>query len=418
VTIFTCTWIAIHPNIPGPDEKWTTVGLRRLGIMGAALMAPELVIAWAVRQWMVSVRLMKKYEGVFIFSYNFRFFFDDVVYEWTQTQGLHALMGGFMLFTGKQPLRTLDPHELDIYLQQGKIDVSEKDIRDRSKGSGLSKAIVVVQTGWFTLQCIGRKSQGLALTGLEVVTLGFGLLNLVTYLLWWNKPLNVHCPVPVYAEPTSTSQVKRLEAISGVLVRARSEIQSSVTSISGTVDRVIGKGHDGPSATVFNGVGLALRYLFWPVWRVFSMGFEVEDDVIGIDAKRVPTFYSGFLEPKETWIVVLASMIFATIFGWIHCAAWNFSFPTEIEQHLWRISSLVLTCVPTVLLMGGIFLGCVADVAPQWLKDLLVLIVFFATCLLYGLARATLLTLALSSLRSLPPSAYKNVLWTTFIPHI
>jgi hypothetical protein len=36
----------------------------------------------------------------------------------------------------------------------------------------------------------------------------------------------------------------------------------------------------------------------------------------------------------------------------------------------------------------------------------------------YVVARITLLVLAFTSLRSLPPEAYQTVRWTTFIPHI
>jgi len=36
------------------------------------------------------------------------------------------------------------------------------------------------------------------LTELELVTLAFAALNFVTYGLWWNKPLNVQCPVCVF----------------------------------------------------------------------------------------------------------------------------------------------------------------------------------------------------------------------------
>jgi hypothetical protein len=62
VTIFTCTWIAVHPNIPGPDQKWSAIALRRLQLMVMAVIAPELVIMWAVQQWFVARRLARKYH--------------------------------------------------------------------------------------------------------------------------------------------------------------------------------------------------------------------------------------------------------------------------------------------------------------------------------------------------------------------
>jgi len=45
----------------------------------------------------------------------------------------------------------------------------------------------VIQTGWFILQCIARRIEHLP-------------------GLWWNKPLNVRCPVRVLAKSSSTSE--------------------------------------------------------------------------------------------------------------------------------------------------------------------------------------------------------------------
>ena len=59
-TIFACVWVAVHPNIPGRDESFMLIALRRAGIMVLALVAPELVVAWAMRQWVVASRLARE----------------------------------------------------------------------------------------------------------------------------------------------------------------------------------------------------------------------------------------------------------------------------------------------------------------------------------------------------------------------
>jgi hypothetical protein len=64
-TIFACTWIALHLNIPGPKEKWYTIALRKAGVMLLAIIAPEIVVMWAMRQWLVAHRIAKKYRGVY-----------------------------------------------------------------------------------------------------------------------------------------------------------------------------------------------------------------------------------------------------------------------------------------------------------------------------------------------------------------
>ncbi|KAG1817818.1 hypothetical protein EV424DRAFT_1621336, partial [Suillus variegatus] len=51
LTLFACTWTAVHPNIPGMDEGKIAITSRRLFIMVIALIAPELMITWATRQF-------------------------------------------------------------------------------------------------------------------------------------------------------------------------------------------------------------------------------------------------------------------------------------------------------------------------------------------------------------------------------
>jgi hypothetical protein len=53
-TIFSCTWVAVHRNIPDPASRWYTVALMRGGITLWALLAPELIFYWAIQQWFVA----------------------------------------------------------------------------------------------------------------------------------------------------------------------------------------------------------------------------------------------------------------------------------------------------------------------------------------------------------------------------
>jgi hypothetical protein len=52
VTIFACTWVAIHPNVPKPNSNlhWYSGPIRRARIMFYALIGPEFIIIWARRQ--------------------------------------------------------------------------------------------------------------------------------------------------------------------------------------------------------------------------------------------------------------------------------------------------------------------------------------------------------------------------------
>jgi hypothetical protein len=64
-TLFACTWTAIHPNIPGVEERKLAIASRRLLIMVMALIAPELIIAWAARQFFSARKAAKDFNDTF-----------------------------------------------------------------------------------------------------------------------------------------------------------------------------------------------------------------------------------------------------------------------------------------------------------------------------------------------------------------
>ena len=62
-TIFACSWVSVHPNIPAPNEPLWRIFLRRLELMFWAVFGPEMIITWALRQWWGASRLEKLYKG-------------------------------------------------------------------------------------------------------------------------------------------------------------------------------------------------------------------------------------------------------------------------------------------------------------------------------------------------------------------
>ena len=76
--------------------------------------------------------------------------------------------------------------------------ITAAEIRDRGRGDFLSKAIAILQSIWFIVQCIARGVEGLALTELELVTLALASLTGLMYYFWWDKPLGVMEPIRVY----------------------------------------------------------------------------------------------------------------------------------------------------------------------------------------------------------------------------
>lgn len=71
-TVFLCTWVAVHPNIPEPvDNKelglwqrardWSRRFIReRVLLFVVALLVPDYMLAWAIRQRLVAYSIVKR----------------------------------------------------------------------------------------------------------------------------------------------------------------------------------------------------------------------------------------------------------------------------------------------------------------------------------------------------------------------
>ncbi|KAG1889135.1 hypothetical protein F4604DRAFT_1569365 [Suillus subluteus] len=197
LTLFACIYSAIHPNIPSLRDSPDGIVWRRLGIVIMALITPELIVTWAMRQWFSARQVTRQIEKS---GYpNVRPESED--YTWTQTHSFFVLMGGFMLYVDGKPNHTLQPDEVLKLIRAGCIDVptlTANQIHDKSKGNAISKGLIMLQVAWFVMQLITRAIYHLETTQLEAGTLAFAVLNFLTYAVWWNKPLNVQCPHPVY----------------------------------------------------------------------------------------------------------------------------------------------------------------------------------------------------------------------------
>ncbi|EDQ99279.1 uncharacterized protein LACBIDRAFT_316764 [Laccaria bicolor S238N-H82] len=441
-TIFACTWLSVHPNMPGPDEKcWKTV-LRRLELMLWSLICPEMIICWACRQWFAARSLCDEYGGL----------------GWTKTHGYFLQMGGFMLMDGDEMVGVLTPEMFRDLLQDGMIafpSITEEEIEDRSKADGLAKGIAVLQTVWFIAQCISRKAQGLITTEVELITLAFAALNGILYFLWWNKPLDVKCCVPVPYEdcepvmiPSYTKPKRLTWRIFGMFFKSPGPEESTARETAKVphsnpkkstqiFSSIFSWGHTWFLNSLGHLTGCAamdtitlattcalfvkkalVELLLLPFRAILVILLRFQDfhrcDMVDEDAIRVPTFYAPANDDHGFFRVRITTLIVATIFGGIHCAGWNFPFPSHAELIIWRVSSLIIVIVPWTfvpLLVTG-FMG-IDTIATK-----VYTMVSYSGAVIYVLARLTLFVEALTALRHLPPGAYAVVEWTALLLHM
>ena len=225
------------------------------------------------------------------------------------------------------------------------------------------------------MQCIARAIKHLPVTHLEIVTLAYAAMNFVIYIFWWNKPLNVDRPVRVFR---------------------KSDVEEP---ISGARRLSLKANRDG-FEKILN----------------FIAGFQ--DDNVNLSREdRVPKFWANSTD-NDFFIADVIVLGVGVCFGAIHCIAWFFSFPTDPELLVWRISSVAITAVPIYIPLLFLLAAWLSDMDFEYSAIAVLIFGPLPAGILYILARAVTLVLAFTSLRDLPPGAYETVQWTIFIPHV
>ncbi|KAF7336768.1 hypothetical protein MVEN_02112000 [Mycena venus] len=305
--IFACTWVSVHQNVPPPGQGRLALFRRRLKMMLAAVLAPELIVGFAARQFLIARRFSK---GKLIFTRDLMVLF-HIPFIWED-------------------------------------DVEE--IIDKSKGDALSKGLAIVRGLWFTVQCLARVHQHLAVTT-GSSDAAFAVVNAFIWVLWWDKPLDIQRPIVVGPPKTSSAEeVPRID---------------------------------------LNG------------WTRL--------------ASACPRSGQGEHEQRSSASGVLFEQLVAIIFAAIHCTAWKSGFPTAEEAWIWRTSSLSVTAVPVIFFAVGAAIILTKAKLSSFDPYVFTCI---ALILVYIFARIFLITLPLVALRELPPSAFVDVNWSLYIPHL
>jgi hypothetical protein len=62
LTTIICAWVSVHPNVP-PSGYWKGLW-QRVKMMIWTIIAPELILAWAVRQWFAAWEIRDAVNGL------------------------------------------------------------------------------------------------------------------------------------------------------------------------------------------------------------------------------------------------------------------------------------------------------------------------------------------------------------------
>ncbi|KAH9483144.1 hypothetical protein JR316_0005247 [Psilocybe cubensis] len=468
-TIIACTWVAVHPNIPGPKHGLLRILFTRLGIMFMVLIAPEMIITWAARQYLAAREIQRDLGDLDNSSDNLPWYkrstyklrteahiqglFDgefkvDSRKEWTIVHSYFLLMGGFAIHDQHDnSVKTLDLQKMIELKKKNRIrqwpPVAETDLTDKSKGDFFSKGVVIVQISWFVVQCIVRKLQRLTLTQLEIATLAYAPLTLALYVLWWDKPLGVRHPVVVeltqeyhWISPLSIHETRPTPSMTDALdwfeEGARVKLCRLWSSL-GVFQR-----------TAIICLVLLLSPLIIPMFTLgvalllIMAGLAISVPIllfqrteIAAEGDHVPALYAPMIasEKWRTFCQYVCPAIVGFIFGGIHAFAWFASFPTTFEKWAWRAATITIGTffgwriyrlllklfkdVSEKCTCGVLFVGL-----PGFLSGLLNACFLWFLCTVFVPARIALLVLPFTSLRALPAGAFRDIDWVSIIPHI
>jgi hypothetical protein len=252
---------------------------------------------------------------------------------------------------------------------------TEGDLKDKGKSDGIAKAIVILQTSWFVVQCIARGFRHLPLSELEIITLAYAMMNFFIYIFWWDKPCNVGCPIRVYEKVTTSYTPARWDR-----------------GFRGIFERM----------------------------RAYMLGNR-DAYVLLSEKRKVPIFWSCMYGGNDDFAfggALLGPSILGMAFGAIHFIAWWHVFPSQAEFILWRLSCIVLVAVPLLSAIACSIL--IVRPGSKLLKVIgsITIFLLLLSSWLYVVARVATIVIAFMALRSLPSDALLVVDWTTFIPHI
>jgi hypothetical protein len=398
-TLFICVWVMMHLNIPSRrDRKWT-IYLRKAKWLVLGVLAPELVMLFASGQWASakrSVRAMRQLKETRANCEEKKEKRED---KWTMTHAFYAESGGFMLtvpdcggmqfpITAKQIHWLVEHDFLDIPC------IAREEIWDKSKADFFAKAVAAMQVGWFVIQFIARGVQNLPITLLEVATLALISCSAASFFFWFCKPLDVGLSTILEMKRTSAGQP---QTIATVLLSAGDDAKQQWRDTP----------MDFCDPLKYSSEELPFNRLWGENERPLP---------------RIPNDRDSQLHDLKTVIIVA---IPTALFGALHCIAWNFIFPTRVEQQIWRWTSIG----------GGLVLagGCTAEAASiiwhgytttglnnlggyklKWPTNLM----FFIPGALYVAGRLVIIVGVCISLRALPAGCLETPQWSNIFPHV
>ena len=428
LTLFLCSWSCLCLNVYPPSFSEREKTWRKLLMAGLAFLGPEFMFQLALGQWWAARRSVREYR-----NRNYT--------GWTSKHAFLANMGGFALQARLESSGEdwacfpVDAKQILYLVEHGyipyhQVRIDKKIIEDKNKADGVVRVFIVCQIVWYSIECIARLCQNLAVTLLEVATVGFILCSAGTYFFWFEKPMDVGRAIVL--RPNATMEKILRDA-----------------------------GQDARQPYRKTPLDFVWREewsftLYWTHWKGIArrMGIDWDRKVRPLD--KMPDDDFPVVNGWPTWILA----VFQIGYGAVHVTGWNLAFPTPAERLLWHIATAtIMVCIlgtwavevyswrlPTDTEINEKGLSVQrkdksSATLPRWsstrrikratswlrntttphdpamdipLRTLIPVTLFAST---YSVFRAFVIVEGFVALRALPPSTYQSVDWTAFFPH-
>ena len=258
---------------------------------------------------------------------------------WTITHSYYANMDGVRLKIKNSESRRIEffcitvKHlaEIDFdlaYSPMAQLNISEAEIKDKSKSDSLSKAIAMVQIFWLAVSVIARRIYHITTSQLEILSLAFTALAILIYAAYWDKPQNLGEPSTIFLSRFSDNPDRD------------KSIRQQIYNISVS-----------SNTKEFRDIS-SFRKDEWPgIGKVTSK----DQDKIDSDSQFLVILKNGGRMENDTCYtsgISDVTFVLAThLFNGLHLLAWNFDFPSRVELMMWRVASLIATFTPALIII-------------------------------------------------------------------
>lgn len=393
------------------------------------LLAPEMVCLESMQEWVQARKTVRRCapatDGRLGMAQAFYLGMLGVRYRYGPTASRVLWPGQFAWLLNNKLVRWDDIC--------GPWGLAAESIHDKSKADGLVKLAALFQVVWFTLQCITRGSHGLPLAALEVMTLAYVVVMVVTYFFWWIKPKDI--ATASYVE-LPQMDIEQWEVFESLTMENTYDVLDPMASWNPNIawyliardckdDEVLvmpqGNG-EGVSPELWQGDALVPESLapefLAPVCLapeiMNSPDYQPEKSVVHRaralqlhtlhqeeeEVSGVITEWDSGLYMTKWWPLIC---LIGASFGAVHMIAWYSVFPTSMELWLWRASALVSVAMSILIMQFR-------KVSLRWNGPLTIIQV--ASPILYVVSRTIMSAQAFAALRAMPEKTYDTFdLW-------